>query len=223
MNTSDTLRRIHKIPHSIYGEIYVFDDKDYITAAIGKDAIWEDPLCQVIANYYVEGTDMLDIGANLGLNSIRAHQIKPITGSIHLFEPQSDVFTMMTYNTRHLPTKLYNFAVSNTHSVMTFEQNVGNIGATSMTTAPNRTHVASVPLDNIVFNTPISVIKMDVEGTEYEALEGAKKTFAQHQPALIIELWIENYDKTFALLNTMGYEQKQVVGEADYLFLPVSK
>jgi hypothetical protein len=105
---SDTLERINKINHSVYGDIYVFDDKDYITSVIGIDAIWEDPLCKVIAEYYVEGTDMVDIGANLGLNSIRAHQIKPITGTVHLFEPQSDVFTMMAYNTRNLPTKLYN-------------------------------------------------------------------------------------------------------------------
>uniref|UniRef100_A0A6C0K2X7 Methyltransferase FkbM domain-containing protein n=1 Tax=viral metagenome TaxID=1070528 RepID=A0A6C0K2X7_9ZZZZ len=220
--SSDKIDRINKINHSVYGDIYVFDDNDHITAAIGKDKIWEDPLCKVIAEYYVEGTDMLDIGANLGLNSIRAHQIKPITGTVHLFEPQSDVFTMMSYNTRDLPKKLYNLVVSNANSVFTFEQNSGNVGATTMTTKPDGIRVASIQLDDIVFDKPISVVKMDVEGGEYEALEGAKKTFAKYKPTLIIELWPANYNRTAALLNTMGYTQKQALGGDDYLFVPNS-
>ena len=63
---------------------------------------------------------------------------------------------------------------------------------------------------------------MDVEGGEYEALEGAKKTFAKYKPTLIIELWRSNYDRTAALLNTMGYMQKQALGGDDYLFVPNS-
>jgi len=44
--------------------------------------------------------------------------------------------------------------------------------------------VQCFPLDDLLENTPISYIKMDIEGAEYDALTGGKKTIARDRPVL---------------------------------------
>ena len=97
-------------------ELYVFDKNDVISSHVldGK-SIWEDHICKKLAENYVAGNDMVDIGANLGLNTLGCNKYNPITGTVHLFEPQSDVFTILNYNTRDLNRQLYNFALSDAY------------------------------------------------------------------------------------------------------------
>ena len=83
--------------HPVYGKVHVFDEVDAISRHVLSNQIWEDYLCDWLASYYKPDTDVLDIGANLGFNSLRMQQIKPISeGCVyHLFEPQHDVFTLL--------------------------------------------------------------------------------------------------------------------------------
>ena len=83
--------------HPNYGNIICYDESELISNHLLKNDIWENNICEIMADNYVPNTDILDIGANLGLNSIRMNQIKPITGKIHLFEPQPDTFLMMKF------------------------------------------------------------------------------------------------------------------------------
>ncbi len=54
-------------------------------------------------------------------------------------------------------------------------------------------------------------IKLDVEGHEYEALIGAKKTIEQSKPAIILEIWNASYRnnekqlKAIEMLRSIGY------------------
>ena len=41
-------------------------------------------------------------------------------------------------------------------------------------------------IDNIVNGNPVTIIKMDIEGSEYEALQGARNTIIRYQPILMI-------------------------------------
>ncbi len=49
-------------------------------------------------------------------------------------------------------------------------------------------------LDNILMGERVDYIKYDVEGSEYEALEGSKGTIAKHLPALLISLYHRSED-----------------------------
>jgi FkbM family methyltransferase len=44
-------------------------------------------------------------------------------------------------------------------------------------------------LDNICGNVPVTFIKMDLEGSELDALEGAKNTILKNRPKLAISLY----------------------------------
>ena len=49
-------------------------------------------------------------------------------------------------------------------------------------------------IDDIEFNGPVSVIKMDIQGSEIFALRGAKETIIRHKPIILFE-YEEEYDK----------------------------
>ena len=65
-------------------------------------------------------------------------------------------------------------------------------------------------IDNIIQNQPVDIIKMDIEGSEYFALEGAKNTITKYKPRLAICLYhaYEDFLKIPLLINDLqkGYK-----------------
>lgn len=62
------------------------------------------------------------------------------------------------------------------------------------------------PLDDIFnFKDRKIVMKIDVEGFEFEMLSGSKKILTNNKSYLQIEIRYENYDKIEKLLNELGY------------------
>lgn len=221
-------------PH--YPQICVFDDADGISKAVMSGIDWERVVCNTLAQQYVPGTDVIDVGANLGLNSIGMHRRNSVTGTIHMFEPQHDVFTALRYNARHIPAMLYNMSVADSVRMLSFEQVYGNIGGTplqglggaisspfALPVSARSTHVLAVPLDAFSFPNRVSVIKIDVEGAELSVLMGAQQLVAKHRPAIVIEVWQQNRESVFGQLRKMGYvlreEIKDTFGD-DFLWMP---
>jgi FkbM family methyltransferase len=217
---NNKVKRFTNLNHPTYGDIYVFDENDFISRGVLKGEIWEEPICKKMAELYKEGTDVLDIGANMGLNSLRMSQIKPVSGTFHFFEPQADVFLALDYNTRNMNRKLYNFPLSDKSSVLNFSQDTGNIGATQMINEGFNTHVSAQTLDSLQFPKEVSLVKMDVEGSELRVLEGGKLFFEQKKPNLLIEIWGKNKETVFQKLQSMGYSLVEHLGGDDYIFKP---
>ena len=73
----------------------------------------------------------------------------------------------------------------------------GTAGAHLSPRKPNQPTVPTNTIDNLVKKHTlqnIKLIKMDIEGSELEALKGAKKTIKKHQPALIISAYHQGRD-----------------------------
>ena len=215
--SDDLIQRMSKIEHPNYESIYVFEGQDTISNVVRQNQIWEDEFCKKLAENYVEGTDFLDIGANIGLNSIRMNQIKKVTGTIHLFEPQPDVFLMLKYNTRNLNRKLYNMALSDKNGYSSFTQKTENVGGTQI--GDNlEISIATARLDDFPFPNTISLMKIDVEGHEENMLKGGKETIMKYKPTIIIEIWPHKKEAVTQILNSFGYFEVEHLGLDDYLY-----
>ena len=215
-------QRYNNKKHNVYGDIFTFDDTDHISKYISNNNdIWEEHICQILAQNYVKNTDVLDIGANMGLNSIRMNQINPISSGykIHFFEPQHDVFSILDYNTRDIPRVLYNFALSDKYKLLNFSKIEDNIGATEMvlTKDNNNINILATNLDSITFERPISLVKLDAEGSEEDVLKGGKLFFEKYKPTLVIEIWDKNKELVMPILSKMNYKQTWNQDD-DYVF-----
>jgi len=219
-------QRYTKQYHDVYGNIYSFDNSEHISLYISNNQIWEENICQILANNYIQNTDVLDIGANIGLSSIRMNQINPISPGckFHLFEPQHDVFSILDYNTVNIPRILYNFALSDKDKIFNFSKISDNFGATKMNILENSNniHVLATKLDNITFERDVSVVKIDVEGGEADVLLGGQVFFKKYKPTIIIEIFTSRKEIVFPILANMNYIQ--VWNEnSDYVFKHNSK
>ena len=213
--------------HTYEPNLRVFDSNDFISSWVLRGHEWEAELCEKMSAVYEPGTDFVDAGANLGLNTLSVHRRVPITGTAYLFEPQADVFTLLKHNTRSLPScKVYNMALWNEPSCVKFEQVYTNIGGTSLfassesdSLAKQTNYVAALTLDIVIppGSKRVSVLKIDVEGSECQVLEGARQLLQRDSPIIFIEMWASKLAESRDVLRQLGYTRIEHLGGDDYV------
>lgn len=178
---------------------------------------------------------VIDIGAHVGITV--THWLLNHFLFVHAFEIHPDHFSCLLENTKEYREKIkyYNVGLSNEkkscigvyrkHSNSGTFQILDEINHDRFTVA-EKFPVEVDRLDNYVFDS-ISLIKIDVEGWEYEVIDGAKETIKAHKPIMFVEYGQGNNKKTFhkydnekflALINNIGYSIQPC--ERDYLFIP---
>jgi hypothetical protein len=77
--------------------------------------------------------------------------------------------------------------------------------------------VTTVTIDQ--FDEAVDFLKMDIEGMEHVALQGAKQTIQAHRPICFVEMWktdTESVNQFFKQLNYVAYAYKP----DDWVFFP---
>lgn len=208
--------------------VYVIDDDEFVGAQIrttGK--LWEEWISGEVKKYYKEGTDILDIGANIGTHTLLFSEIGPV----HSFEPlyHSVVTQNVKSNSLKNPVKVYPYALSDEAQVRNMylprrmSHGLKNYGGSSMHLNETAAHSSTpVPVEcktlDEVYNGVPSVIKMDVENHEPYVLRGAINTIKTHKPAIIIE--ISNYETSEVpkILQSFGYTNYTTPDNSNYIY-----
>lgn len=137
-----------------------------------------------------EGDHFYDIGANVGAYSILASQETKC--NVHSFEPHPETFQWLKRNInlqriQGLVTA-YNFGLGQENKVVRFSANLDCINHVLTNNEGNGIEVTVKILDDLKLPIP-SLIKIDVEGFEYEVLKGSEKLLGDLTlKAIIIEL-----------------------------------
>lgn len=219
-----TQDQINVFDHKVYGKLMMFKN-DLITDVIGTDKIWEELIVKKMSDYYIEGTDVLDVGCHSGLSVLGMNHFKTITGKVHCIEAQSAQCEIIKHNLDNkIDYHLYNTAVSDTPSIVCFDTVRQNTGGTGVDGNHHKTCVGALPIDIMLpyFKNRISVMKIDVEGHEDRVLKGGAKFLATHKPVLEIEIHETNYDKVHEILTTeLQYRLHEKVSVHDYIYLPM--
>ena len=208
--------------------VYVIDDDEFVGAQIrttGK--LWEEWISGEVKKYYKEGTDILDIGANIGTHTLLFSEIGPV----HSFEPLYHAVVTQNVKSNSLknPVKVYPYALSdeaqmrNMYLPRRMPHGLKNYGGSSMHLNETATHSNTpVPVEcktlDDVYNGVPSVIKMDVENHEPYVLRGAINTIKTHKPAIIIE--ISNYETSEVpkILQSFGYTNYTTPDNSNYIY-----
>src|SRR5438034_5802906 len=88
--------------------------KRYFTYQYGRDVVWEREM-QFLNRFINPGDAVLDIGANVGLYTVKLSKLVGPVGAVHAFEPVPETFDILQHVTRTLGLKnvvLHNCALA---------------------------------------------------------------------------------------------------------------
>ena len=203
---------------------------DLITQFIHLDGQYERDELRFLAERVFPGLPKggvcLDIGANIGNHSLA---FAPHFARIIAFEPHPRTFRLLQLNAELAPniTPL-NIGASTEAAVVSVVQDPLNYAATSIGRPGSadavRVDFRLVRLDDLAdINdaAAISFIKIDVEGHERAALEGAAQTIRRHKPLIVMEVLpadiADGSSEAVDLLKTLGYRHFYELREAGWL------
>lgn len=254
MNNSNEVDLYSKLYNqNIKGKLdYIY--KNYVL----QNEFFDYEVCKTICEYAVEGSDIIDIGSNIGLVTLGIKRLLEINNcpnyinNYHCFECNDETFSYLKSNTlNHNNVILYNFGLSDKPQIANMQINTYNYGCNTIKQVYDTSNnnisvikykyeddidntnvrleknvfVSLMPLDSFynLFERPISIIKIDVEGMEYNVLLGAKKLIEKHHPVIIVEIFDENFIKTTELMKSFNYINKGIIHKKtlphDYLFI----
>ncbi|MDO3643066.1 FkbM family methyltransferase [Mucilaginibacter sp. L3T2-6] len=200
----------------------------YIEWTILSLGTYEEEINKLIRISLKDGDNALDIGANIGLQSLRMSQCVGQSGNVIAFEPlyylqekfRRNIILNRANNVTLLPFALSDIDSEDEFPISTNNWNQGTFSLGSAATGTEKQHVIIKAGDNISeirsFKS-IALIKIDVEGFEYKVLLGLKHTIERHKPHVIFEYdenyWInngQNIGDCYQFLQSLGYTFYQV-------------
>ncbi|MBX3002008.1 MAG: FkbM family methyltransferase [Caldilineaceae bacterium] len=141
------------------------------------------------------GDTVVDVGANIGYNTLYAAHRVGRAGRVYALEPAQDNLAVLYANLfmNHLTNVfVLPYAAGNRHEVKPFFLR-GDISAVNSLFHDNfyaaitdTTEVLIAPLDDLIPSAP-DLVKIDVEGAELDVLEGMKRMIKSPSLRLIVE------------------------------------
>lgn len=203
-----TLRRLHLKRQLLRGE-YTPGEPEY----------------SMLERWVKPGDWVIDLGANVGHYTVRFAELVGRNGRVIAFEPVPltfsllvDALTVAGYDN----VTLINGAASSESAlsgmvVPTLGTGLPNLYTSAITADSADVTVLCFALDAFAFPHRISLVKIDVEGHEFQALQGMTSLLRRDHPALIIE-------GTSALvresLSAYGYAEQHIPGSPNTIYQP---
>ena len=201
---------------------------NFIECAILSTGTYEDDINKLIRISLNAGENAIDIGGNIGLQSIRMAKCTGMQGKIYAFEPLAHLQEKFRKNIQLNKVdnvSLFPYALSDEEGELEFtvNKNSWNQGTFSLSHTGDGVEKQLVSI-KIADNIPeiqnlesLALIKIDVEGFEFQVIKGLKQTIQKYRPRLIFE-YDENYwkktgqsmEECYAFLKACNYTVYQV-------------
>lgn len=198
---------------SRYGWMLYNKNDIYIGASMAKYGEFSHGEMVLFLQLVKPGSYIVEVGANIGAHTLGLS--KHIgNGKIYAYEPQRIVFQLLCANIAlNSCTNVYCFeqAVSNRQekiNLPAFDYGKrGNYGGISIDKFDKGDAVDVVILDQQLENIErFDLLKVDVEGMEYQVIHGAQSIIAKHKPVLYVENdRVEKSKDLIELIQAMGY------------------
>jgi len=206
--------------------VFVISNDEYIAPTIASGYEWDEWMRYDIEELYKEGTEILDIGANIGYNSLMFSDYGPV----YAFEPLFHKIVQMNVDNNKLKHKMYVIPVAlsdkqeNIDMYLPVQTKRGhrNYGGSSIHFSneldpETKTNVQCHRLDDIYKGVP-SFIKIDVEGHEIQVLKGAENTIKKYMPTILIEIHDFENSEVPKYLKYLGYDDPEPRPDVMFLY-----
>lgn len=214
----------YKIHPSLHFKIYK------ILIDVGLKGVYQDPVVNFMAKHVKKGDCVMDIGANRGTYAYSMSKAVGKSGIVYSFEPNPVIVTQLRKNLKRLNVVVENLAVSSTHDEKAFYRHTKECGPTSSLEyfdvldkagELEKTTVKCVTLDSFCKANKLipNLIKVDVEGHEFNVIKGAESIIKSCRPYLIFEfieqLWDEKRIKDIFAFLKPAYHMVRIEDGAD--------
>jgi FkbM family methyltransferase len=216
---SEALRRLGAQSHVVraQGARFRVDTSDYIDQCIAYDGMWEAPQLEELATLS-RGRKIdcfLDVGANTGFYSIM-FALKNLSDRIIAFEPDPGNFARLAANIalNDLSKRIeaVPIALGDENGEVTLYEGAKHNRGESTIAEPDQTpklktfRIRQTRFDDAYAIAKQNVIvKMDVEGYEFNALKGMERTLKDNACYLQVELYSDRFEELKAYFSSMGY------------------
>ena len=228
----------------VWGSQITYEPATDIGGALFFTGEFERRELELCRKYVSRRSTVIDIGANIGLHSIYFANLAQ-EGCVLALEPNLDTFDLLRRNvdgkTNIVP---LNLAISDSGGVVEFfhasDSAYSSLMDTKRTTIAKTAKVPCMTVDDLVAALKIAnvdLVKIDVEGFEYDVLKGMTKTISAFHPVIFCEIYKgtgsnQVPDETVSFLLNRGYKafvshdgelveyQRHDDNFYNYLFLP---
>jgi FkbM family methyltransferase len=159
----------------------------------------------------------VDVGANIGGYAIRAAKYC----KVYAIEPLPRNYKILKINEKLNNVKInsFNIAAGNKNGKVKLYYKIGDWGKPSIKREFNEfIEVEMKPLDEIINEESIDLIKIDVEGVEDLVLEGARNLLNRTK-MIIIEKNKESFSNAYKILKEEGFRPKEILDRCNILFI----
>lgn len=181
----------------VRGHFYEIEELEYLKTVIPPKSI------------------VVDIGANIGNHSIffglvcNAEIVIP-------FEVNEDAIRLLKRNVaindaENIKLDYVGFALGKADGFVSKQplKQMHNLGATTFVTSDEETQYRVKKLDSVLTQVRPNFIKIDVEGMEFDVLEGASETIRKNRPILFVEVRERDLDRYFDLMKAINYRTER--------------
>ncbi len=210
--------------------------KDVIANKMKAGELFEPEVVDIAKKYIKPNTAVLDIGSNFGQMAIEFAKQLNGTGRVYCFEAQKPVFDILVKNieANNLKNVIPNYSAvyNKSNETMYFPEPDFAIFSTygSFGLDPNSkkgNEVKSITIDSMSFDFPISFMKIDIQGADLAALEGAIETIQKHKMPILFEFEQEfqakfntSFQQYVDFVKKINYRFEETILDINYLILP---
>jgi FkbM family methyltransferase len=211
-------------------------DNDVIAIHMKRGEFFEPDVITLAKKYIKPNTAVLDIGANFGQMSIEFAKTVGAGGYVYSFEAQKAVFDILSLNIEANNLKnvecVYGAVYKNTNEVFFFPPpdftKFGSYGSFGLNVENKEgVEVKSITIDSLHIDRPISFMKIDVQGSDLFALEGARETIMKHRMPILFEFeeqfqekFQTNFNQYVQFVQSVQYEFAETIMGINFLILP---
>jgi len=188
-----------------FGRRLILDTRNIQNYSIITHGFYEKGVAWAIEKYLKPGDTMIDVGANIGFFTLLGNHIVGPKGKVYSLEPNPDIFELMkssvhinAFRPRSIPLNMAAFNKADTLELTwsAAKHGGGRLRTTDKIKLDEKSaKVKTEKLDNLINaeDLPVNLIKIDTEGSELYALQGARTIFEKSKDCVVITEWNPNF------------------------------
>ncbi len=220
------------------GNYYLPSDAnaDIVVQTIKANGIFEKEVLDIAAKYIKKGTAVLDIGANFGQMSVLFSGYTGDNGKVYSFDADDFVFEILKKNIIANNKKnimpVFGAIHNKPNEVLYFPeqdfkeyQAYGAYGIDYNATKGRK--LTSITIDSLGIMEDVSFMKIDIQGGDLQAMEGAVRTIQKNKMPIIFQYEYHfedrfkmNFQQYVDFVSSINYKFEKVINGHNFLIVP---